>query len=57
MLTYFGRVRFKGHLPGGLVAIALGTLLLVRLAILLRDRSAERERAAVASPAQRSPIK
>src|SRR5215467_5026559 len=27
MLTYFGRVRFKGHLPGGLVAIALGTLL------------------------------
>lgn len=27
MLTYFGRVRFKGHLPGGLVAIGLGTLL------------------------------
>jgi len=27
MLTYFGRVRFKGHIPGGLVAIALGTLL------------------------------
>ena len=27
LLTYFGRVRFKGHLPGGLVAIALGTLL------------------------------
>jgi AGZA family xanthine/uracil permease-like MFS transporter len=27
MLTYFGRVRFKGHLPGGLVAIAVGTLL------------------------------
>jgi AGZA family xanthine/uracil permease-like MFS transporter len=25
MLTYFGRVRFKGHLPGGLVAIAAGT--------------------------------
>ena len=24
MLTYFGRVRFKGHLPGGLVAIGLG---------------------------------
>ena len=21
MLTYFGRVRFKGHLPGGLVAV------------------------------------
>jgi adenine/guanine/hypoxanthine permease len=27
MLTYFGRVRFKGHIPGGLVAIGLGTLL------------------------------
>jgi adenine/guanine/hypoxanthine permease len=27
LLTYFGRVRFKGHLPGGLVAVALGTLL------------------------------
>jgi len=27
MLTYFGRVRFRGHLPGGLVAVALGTLL------------------------------
>jgi AGZA family xanthine/uracil permease-like MFS transporter len=27
MLTYFGRVRFKGHIPGGLVAIALGVLL------------------------------
>jgi len=27
MLTYFGRVRFKGHIPGGLVAIALGTFL------------------------------
>src|SRR5580765_7161967 len=27
ILTYFGRVRFKGHIPGGLVAIALGTLL------------------------------
>ena len=27
VLTYFGRVRFKGHLPGGLVAIAVGTLL------------------------------
>src|SRR6266849_940098 len=27
LLTYFGRVRFKGHLPGGLVAIAFGTLL------------------------------
>jgi len=38
-------------------AIALGTLLLVRLAILLRDRSAARARAAVASPVQRSPIK
>jgi AGZA family xanthine/uracil permease-like MFS transporter len=25
MLTYFGRVRFKGHLPGGLIAIAVGT--------------------------------
>src|SRR6478752_1034786 len=25
VLTYFGRVRFKGHLPGGLGAIALGT--------------------------------
>src|SRR5882757_5462429 len=27
VLTYFGGVRFKGHLPGGLVAIGLGTLL------------------------------
>ena len=27
MLTYFGRVRFKGRLPGGLVAVMLGTLL------------------------------
>lgn len=27
LLTYFGRVRFRGHLPGGLVAVALGTLL------------------------------
>ncbi len=26
-LTYFGRVRFRGRLPGGLVAVALGTLL------------------------------
>jgi AGZA family xanthine/uracil permease-like MFS transporter len=27
MLTYFGRVRFKGRLPGGLVAVAVGTAL------------------------------
>jgi len=27
MLTYFGRVRFKGRIPGGVVAVALGTLL------------------------------
>ena len=27
MLTYFGRVRFKGRVPGGMVAVALGTLL------------------------------
>ncbi len=27
MLTYFGRVRFKGHLPGGIVAVCLGTAL------------------------------
>jgi AGZA family xanthine/uracil permease-like MFS transporter len=26
-LTYFGRVRFKGRIPGGLVAVGLGTLL------------------------------
>jgi AGZA family xanthine/uracil permease-like MFS transporter len=26
-LTYFGRVRFKGHLPGGVVAVAVGTLI------------------------------
>jgi len=25
LLTYFGRVRFKGGLPGGLVAVSLGT--------------------------------
>jgi AGZA family xanthine/uracil permease-like MFS transporter len=27
LLTYFGRVRFRGGLPGGFVAIALGTIL------------------------------
>jgi adenine/guanine/hypoxanthine permease len=27
LMTYFGRVRFKGHIPGGLVAVALGTAL------------------------------
>lgn len=27
MLVYFGRVRFKGGLPGGLIAVALGTLI------------------------------
>ena len=27
MLTYFGRVRFKGRIPGGVVAVALGTVL------------------------------
>src|SRR5215475_7920039 len=27
LMTYFGRVRFKGHIPGGLVAIGVGTLL------------------------------
>jgi AGZA family xanthine/uracil permease-like MFS transporter len=27
MLTYFGRVRFKGRIPGGTVAVALGTLI------------------------------
>ncbi len=27
MLTYFGRVQFKGRIPGGMVAVALGTLL------------------------------
>src|SRR5262245_57857937 len=27
MLTYFGGVRFKGRLPGGVLAVALGTLL------------------------------
>ena len=27
MLTYFGRVRFKGHVPGGVVAVTLGTVL------------------------------
>lgn len=27
MLVYFGRVRFRGGLPGGLVAVALGTTL------------------------------
>ncbi len=26
LLTYFGRVRFRGHLPGGIVAVALGTI-------------------------------
>jgi AGZA family xanthine/uracil permease-like MFS transporter len=27
MVTYFGHVRFKGRIPGGMVAVALGTLL------------------------------
>ena len=27
MLTYFGRVRFKRRIPGGVVAVGLGTLL------------------------------
>ena len=27
LITYFGRVRFRGNLPGGLVAVALGVLL------------------------------
>jgi AGZA family xanthine/uracil permease-like MFS transporter len=27
LLTYFGRVRFKGHIPGGVVAVGLGTLI------------------------------
>src|SRR5688572_21281784 len=27
MLTYFGRVRFKGRIPGGVLAVAIGTLL------------------------------
>jgi adenine/guanine/hypoxanthine permease len=27
MLTYFGRVRFKGRIPGGTVAVGLGTLI------------------------------
>jgi AGZA family xanthine/uracil permease-like MFS transporter len=27
LITYFGRVRFKGGLPGGLVAVCLGTVL------------------------------
>ena len=27
MLTYFGRVRFRGRIPGGMVAVGVGTLL------------------------------
>lgn len=27
LLTYFGRVRFRGRIPGGMVAVALGTIL------------------------------
>jgi len=27
MLTYFGRVRFRGRIPGGMLAVALGTIL------------------------------
>ena len=27
MVTYFGRVRFKGHLPGGVVAVSVGTII------------------------------
>ena len=27
MLTYFGRVRFKGRIPGGVLAVSIGTLL------------------------------
>ena len=29
ILTYFGRVRFKGRIPGGMVAVGVGTLLSV----------------------------
>ena len=32
-LTYFGRVRFRGRIPGGLVAVALGTVLAWSLGI------------------------
>src|SRR5438477_7600595 len=31
LLTYFGQVRFRGGLPGGLVAVALGTLISWRM--------------------------
>src|SRR5262245_3570953 len=27
MLTYFGRVRFRGRIPGGMIAVALGAIL------------------------------
>src|SRR5207247_11228573 len=27
MLTYFGRVRFRGRIPGGMVAVVLGTVI------------------------------
>src|SRR5579872_1983508 len=33
MLTYFGRVRFRGRLPGGVIAVALGTLIAWRTGI------------------------
>ncbi|MCC7491536.1 MAG: hypothetical protein IT204_04275 [Fimbriimonadaceae bacterium] len=39
LLTYFGRVRFRGGLPGGLVAVLLGTALAWATG-LLRDQAA-----------------
>ena len=40
LLTYFGRVRFPGGLPGGLVAVVLGTALAWLTPLLHFDRSA-----------------
>src|SRR6476659_1847996 len=33
MVTYFGRVRFRGRIPGGLIAVAVGTALSWAIAI------------------------
>jgi adenine/guanine/hypoxanthine permease len=40
LLTYFGRVRFPGGIPGGLVAVALGTALAWLTPMLHFDRTA-----------------
>lgn len=50
LLTYFGRVRFPAGIPGGLVAVALGTLLAWTTPMLHFDRAAFARAAAELGP-------